>query len=279
MVDECLRTPATVWRAAFAGLSGGQLRRRSRCASPHRCCSSGAMLTPSCPEADQQRLCSRFRRRLRVVYRGVGHAVHWEQPERFALDVDRFVDSLDRLRNSTDARRRTRPADRWPPGRPDRAAVVRPPAAGREREHALHDGVIVPNRGRRCASARIRSASSLRSQHGFGARERLPTEHSAAGSAPGRASVASDQPSSPAASSGYPTISAHSAKDSGIQSIAPATCSSGRVSRSTAVASSTASASISAIRGSPAASTASAGTRARAGAATTGRIPSAARAG
>jgi pimeloyl-ACP methyl ester carboxylesterase len=29
-----------------------------------------------------------------VVYGGTGHAVHWEQPERFAADVTAFVERV-----------------------------------------------------------------------------------------------------------------------------------------------------------------------------------------
>ena len=46
------------------------------------------------PEADQRRLARALPRATRSVFRGVGHALHWEQPERFALDVQRFVELL-----------------------------------------------------------------------------------------------------------------------------------------------------------------------------------------
>jgi pimeloyl-ACP methyl ester carboxylesterase len=29
------------------------------------------------------------------VYRGVGHALHWERPERFAAELEAFVASLE----------------------------------------------------------------------------------------------------------------------------------------------------------------------------------------
>jgi non-heme chloroperoxidase len=46
------------------------------------------------PEADQQRLLHALPAAQRVVYPGVGHALHWEQPRRFAGDLVRFVESL-----------------------------------------------------------------------------------------------------------------------------------------------------------------------------------------
>lgn len=95
MVDECLRTPAAVWRAAFAELLkddfSAELGRVRR-----------PVLLPwgdadaFAPEADQQRLVRELPLARRSVYRGAGHALHWEQPQRFALDVAQFVARLPR---------------------------------------------------------------------------------------------------------------------------------------------------------------------------------------
>lgn len=97
MIDECLRTPAAVWRAAFAELPKDNfIDEVDRIAVPVLLVWGDA--DAFVPESDQQRLVQRISRADRVVYHGVGHAVHWEQPERFALDVDRFVDRfVDRL--------------------------------------------------------------------------------------------------------------------------------------------------------------------------------------
>lgn len=93
MVDECLRTPARVWRAAFAELLKDDFSAelgRVRC----------PVLLPwgdadaFAPEADQQRLAQELPRATRAVYRGVGHALHWEQPQRFAQDLAQFVAGL-----------------------------------------------------------------------------------------------------------------------------------------------------------------------------------------
>jgi pimeloyl-ACP methyl ester carboxylesterase len=46
------------------------------------------------PESDQQRLQHLLPRATRVVYAGVGHALHWEQPRRFADDLAAFERSL-----------------------------------------------------------------------------------------------------------------------------------------------------------------------------------------
>jgi pimeloyl-ACP methyl ester carboxylesterase len=93
MVDECLRTPAAVWRAAFAGLLADDFsaelgRVRMSVLLPWG--DADAFV----PEADQARLARELPRATRCVYRGAGHALHWEQPERFATDVACFVDAL-----------------------------------------------------------------------------------------------------------------------------------------------------------------------------------------
>lgn len=93
MVDECLRTPSAVWRAAFAGLLEDDFSAElSQVRMP--------VLLPwgeadaFAPEADQRRLANELPLAIRSVYRGAGHALHWEQPQRFALDIAQFVGGL-----------------------------------------------------------------------------------------------------------------------------------------------------------------------------------------
>jgi pimeloyl-ACP methyl ester carboxylesterase len=93
MVDECLRTPASVWRAAFLGLLEDDFSAAvSRIAV--RVLLAWGDADSFVPEADQERLAHQIPRAVRSIYRGVGHALHWEQPERFAHDVQRFVELL-----------------------------------------------------------------------------------------------------------------------------------------------------------------------------------------
>jgi non-heme chloroperoxidase len=93
MVDECLRTPAAVWRAAFAGLLEDDFSAElGRVRVPVLLAWGDA--DAFAPEADQQRLARELPLATRSVYHGVGHALHWEQPERFAHDLTRFVGGL-----------------------------------------------------------------------------------------------------------------------------------------------------------------------------------------
>ena len=93
MVDECLRTPAATWRGAFAALLEDDFS-----AELHRI--EVPVLLPwgdadaFSSESDQQRLQRKLPRAARAVYAGVGHALHWEQPRRFAADLIRFEQSL-----------------------------------------------------------------------------------------------------------------------------------------------------------------------------------------
>jgi non-heme chloroperoxidase len=46
------------------------------------------------PESDQPWLQRQLPRATRAVYAGAGHALHWEQPRRFAGDLIRFEQTL-----------------------------------------------------------------------------------------------------------------------------------------------------------------------------------------
>jgi len=94
MVDECLRTPAATWRGAFAALLEDDFSTEL-----HRI--EVPVLLPWGEadafsfESDQQRLQRQLPRATRAVYAGVGHALHWEQPRRFADELMRFWQTLE----------------------------------------------------------------------------------------------------------------------------------------------------------------------------------------
>ncbi|HZD54001.1 MAG TPA: alpha/beta fold hydrolase, partial [Woeseiaceae bacterium] len=46
--------------------------------------------------SDQEQLVASIRRSRLTVYEGAGHALHWEEPARFAADLAGFVKELDR---------------------------------------------------------------------------------------------------------------------------------------------------------------------------------------
>jgi pimeloyl-ACP methyl ester carboxylesterase len=90
-VDESVKMPARVWRKAFKGF----LR------TPCVCTQLNALKMPTlivwgdrdayASRAQQDTLRTEIRGARFVVYEGTGHALHWEQPRRFAADVVSFV--------------------------------------------------------------------------------------------------------------------------------------------------------------------------------------------
>ncbi|GAB2594326.1 alpha/beta hydrolase [Ramlibacter solisilvae] len=93
MVEECLRTPAATWRGAFAALLEDDFSAELHAVEVPVLLPWGEADAFS-PESDQQRLERQLPRATRAVYAGVGHALHWEQPRRFAADLLRFEEML-----------------------------------------------------------------------------------------------------------------------------------------------------------------------------------------
>ncbi|MGE0129541.1 MAG: alpha/beta fold hydrolase [Blastocatellales bacterium] len=97
VVRESLKVPARVWRDALEGLReddhSGEL---------------GKIKTPTlivwgdqdafCPRGDQDALVAAIAGSRLVVYRGAGHALHWEEPERFAADLTAFIENIQGLK-------------------------------------------------------------------------------------------------------------------------------------------------------------------------------------
>ena len=93
VVTESLKVPARVWRAAFEGFLeddfSGELNKIK---APTLIVWGGQ--DAFCPLSDQERLEGEIRGSRLVVYEGAGHALHWEQPERFAADLKAFTENL-----------------------------------------------------------------------------------------------------------------------------------------------------------------------------------------
>jgi pimeloyl-ACP methyl ester carboxylesterase len=93
MIQESLKLPARVWRAAFAGFYeddfAGELDKIT--APTLLIWGDRDVLVP---RRDQDILLNAIKGSRLVVYEDVGHAVHWEQPVRFAADVAAFAGEL-----------------------------------------------------------------------------------------------------------------------------------------------------------------------------------------
>jgi pimeloyl-ACP methyl ester carboxylesterase len=95
IVRETLKVPAAVWHGAFGALFdddfAGELERID----------APALLAwgeadAFCPRADQETILRRVRGARLVAYAGAGHALHWEEPARFAADVAAFAKAASR---------------------------------------------------------------------------------------------------------------------------------------------------------------------------------------
>jgi pimeloyl-ACP methyl ester carboxylesterase len=92
-VAESLKTPAHVWRAAFKGFIGDDFSLRLR-----------EIRIPSlivwgrhdafCPAAEQRAMRELMPTAQFIEYADAGHAMHWEEPQRFARDIHQFVTSV-----------------------------------------------------------------------------------------------------------------------------------------------------------------------------------------
>ena len=93
IVQESLKLPARVWRAAVEGSSqdefSGELNRINVPALLVWGDQDGMV-----PRSDQEEQTAVISNSRLVVYEGAGHAPHWEEPERFAADLVIFVEKL-----------------------------------------------------------------------------------------------------------------------------------------------------------------------------------------
>ncbi|HKQ74734.1 MAG TPA: alpha/beta hydrolase [Blastocatellia bacterium] len=93
VVRESLKVPARVWRSALEGLMGvdysGEL---SKVEAPTLVIWGDQ--DSFCPRGDQDALAAAIKDSRLMVYHGAGHAVHWEEPERFASDLAAFAEGL-----------------------------------------------------------------------------------------------------------------------------------------------------------------------------------------
>jgi non-heme chloroperoxidase len=93
IVAESMKLPAWLWRELFGGFLEIDLLPRL-----------GSIEAPTLlvwgdrdefiTRADQDRLLGALPNSLLEVYEGIGHAVHWEAPQRFAAELVAFVARL-----------------------------------------------------------------------------------------------------------------------------------------------------------------------------------------
>jgi pimeloyl-ACP methyl ester carboxylesterase len=89
MIRESSKLPAHVWHATLAGLVAADPPSRGSIAAPTLILWGD--LDTFVTREDCERLAGAIERSELVVYPGVGHVVHWEEPARVAADIARFV--------------------------------------------------------------------------------------------------------------------------------------------------------------------------------------------
>jgi pimeloyl-ACP methyl ester carboxylesterase len=90
MIAECLQAPARVWKAAIWPLVTMDFASRlNRVTAPVRILWGDQ--DPMALQADQAQLLQALPQAMLSVYEGAGHAMHWEEPQRVAEEIDEFV--------------------------------------------------------------------------------------------------------------------------------------------------------------------------------------------
>lgn len=94
LLNESVKIPAFVWRAAIEARwrSEDHPEELRRITAPTLICWGDRDLRYS--RADQDALVEAISDSRLLVYPGAGHALHWEEPERFASDVAAFIQDL-----------------------------------------------------------------------------------------------------------------------------------------------------------------------------------------
>jgi non-heme chloroperoxidase len=93
VVQESLKVPARVWRAAFEGFLEDDFAGEFSKIKAPTLIVWGTQDT-LCPRHDQDTILEAILGPQLVVYESAGHALHWEEPERFAADLVTFVKGL-----------------------------------------------------------------------------------------------------------------------------------------------------------------------------------------
>ncbi len=94
VVNESLKVPARVWRAAFEGFLEDDVGPELKRITVPTLVVWGAQ-DRFVTRVDQDALVAAVPGSRLVVYERAGHALHWEEPERFASDVIGFVRGLE----------------------------------------------------------------------------------------------------------------------------------------------------------------------------------------
>lgn len=89
---ETRKLPARVWKSAFQGMAEADFAADLPRISAPTLIIWGDQ-DSFMPRADQDELAASIPNSELAIWEGAGHSMHWEEPERFAIDVERFAES------------------------------------------------------------------------------------------------------------------------------------------------------------------------------------------
>jgi non-heme chloroperoxidase len=92
-INESLKLPAHVWKGVAAGWATADYIK------PLQTFNKPALIVwgdkdAYCPKEHQELLNKTLKKSKLLVYEGIGHALHWEDPERFAKDLIDFISTV-----------------------------------------------------------------------------------------------------------------------------------------------------------------------------------------
>ena len=93
VVEESLKVPARVWRAALKGLIENEHSDQLNRIEAPTLIVWGEQ-DSFCPRSDQEALQTAITGSELMTYPYAGHGLHWDEPERFAADIAAFTESL-----------------------------------------------------------------------------------------------------------------------------------------------------------------------------------------
>lgn len=93
VIEESLKLPARVWRAVVAGSLQDDFSGELGGAEAPTLLVWGNR-DGMVPRSDQDAQTAAIAGSRLVVYKGAGHAVHWEEPDRFASDLVSFIETV-----------------------------------------------------------------------------------------------------------------------------------------------------------------------------------------
>jgi non-heme chloroperoxidase len=92
-IAESMKLPASVWHACASAILKADLTKELHKIGVPVLIFWGSK-DSFCSQADQENLVKQIKNAKLVVYQETGHALHWEEPERFAKDLVQFLNTL-----------------------------------------------------------------------------------------------------------------------------------------------------------------------------------------